>query len=273
MLPLLAAAWVVMGAQPAPGSNDHTEPPGFIAQLATSTLSVEGHASSTAHESILRDTVRRYFSDRGHLRTSIALRWDVPTPPGWALVTDIALRALSTTQSASVEVTPERVFVRGITASPEEWDKAVGRIEAALLEGMQLTHEVVVVSGQTAYPQSCHHQLSELSASTVIDFVSSSSELATGAAPQLDAIVELSVECGFLVLEVTGHTDASGSEDLNVALSRARAESVVDYLVTRGLARDRLIADGVGSAEPIATGSGRRARRQNRRVEFRFLEP
>lgn len=273
MLPLLAAAWVMAGAESAPSADPLFESPGFVARLATSTLSIEGHASSTAHESILRDTVRRYFSDRSHLRTSVALRWDVPTPPGWALVTDIAVRALSTTQSASVEVTPERVFVRGITASPEEWNKAVGRIEAALLEGMRLTHEVVVVSGQTSYPQSCHQQLGALSASTTIDFVSSSSELTSSAAPQLDAIVELSVECGYLVLEVTGHTDASGNEGQNVALSQARAEAVVDYLVTRGLPRDRLIADGVGSAEPIATGSGRRARRLNRRVEFGFLEP
>lgn len=272
MLPLLAVTWVLTGAV-ATDESVSSESPGFVAQLATSTLTVEGHASSTAHESILRDTVRRYFSDRDHLRTSVALRWDVPTPPGWALVTDIALRALSTTQSASVEVTPERVFVRGITASPDEWDNAVRRIEEALLQGMQLTHEVVVISDQTTYPQSCHEQLSELAASTNIDFVTSSSELTSGAGPQLDAIVELSVECGFLVLEVTGHTDASGSERQNVALSRARAEAVVDYLIGRGLAEERLIADGVGSAEPIAAGSSRRARRLNRRVEFRFLEP
>lgn len=273
MFALLAVAWVMMGASPTSSDTSFPESPGFSARLATSTLTVEGHSSSTAHESIIRDTVRRYFRDRGQLRISVALRGDIPTPPGWALVTDIALRALSATQSASVEVTPERVFVRGIAASPDEWDSAVQRIEGALLPGMQLTHEVVVVSGQASYPQSCHDQLSELSANTNIDFVTSSSELTTGAGPQLDAIVELSVECGFLVLEVTGHTDSSGDEGQNVQLSLARAEAVVTYLSARGMPSERLIADGVGSAEPIATGSSRRARQLNRRVEFRFLEP
>ncbi|MEG3158920.1 OmpA family protein [Sphingomonas sp. LB2R24] len=65
---------------------------------------------------------------------------------------------------------------------------------------------------------------------------------------------------------IEGHTDATGEHDRNMALSQARAQSVVDYLVTRGVDSGRLTAKGYGPDRPI---SGARATASaNRRVEF-----
>jgi outer membrane protein OmpA-like peptidoglycan-associated protein len=66
---------------------------------------------------------------------------------------------------------------------------------------------------------------------------------------------------------IVGHTDSSGSEALNNALSVARAEAVRDYLVSRGIARSRFVTAGRGSREPVADNSTPQGRDKNRRVE------
>lgn len=67
---------------------------------------------------------------------------------------------------------------------------------------------------------------------------------------------------------VIGHTDSLGSELYNLQLSIKRAEAVVDYLRTRGIALTRLHADGKGEAEPIADNGHDAGRAKNRRVEI-----
>jgi outer membrane protein OmpA-like peptidoglycan-associated protein len=72
----------------------------------------------------------------------------------------------------------------------------------------------------------------------------------------------------FRHVRVEGHTDNAGNRDANVTLSQNRAQACVDYLVGKGIARDRLSAQGFGPDRPIDTGRGRRAMARNRRVEF-----
>ncbi len=72
-------------------------------------------------------------------------------------------------------------------------------------------------------------------------------------------------------VQVEGHTDERGPDKKNKKLSQARAESVVKALVTRGIARSRLIPIGFGEEKPIDPGHNEAAWDQNRRVEFNFL--
>lgn len=72
---------------------------------------------------------------------------------------------------------------------------------------------------------------------------------------------------------VEGYTDAQGSDDLNQKLSDKRAESVRDYLVGHGVARDRVTAKGMGKANPIASNATAEGRADNRRVEIVFQPP
>ena len=69
-------------------------------------------------------------------------------------------------------------------------------------------------------------------------------------------------------ITIEGHTDNRGSEDINGPLSQARAESVRDYLVTRGVEASRLQARGHGSSQPAASNETARGRAENRRVTF-----
>jgi outer membrane protein OmpA-like peptidoglycan-associated protein len=75
------------------------------------------------------------------------------------------------------------------------------------------------------------------------------------------------------VIEVQGHTDSVGEPDRNLKLSNARAESVRQALVERGLPRDRLTARGLGETNPLGDNATPEGRAQNRRIEFRVTSP
>lgn len=72
-------------------------------------------------------------------------------------------------------------------------------------------------------------------------------------------------------LEISVHTDNTGTETANQNLSALRAELLVDYLVSTGMRRERLVARGYGSSRPVANNLTREGRRLNRRVDIRIL--
>lgn len=71
---------------------------------------------------------------------------------------------------------------------------------------------------------------------------------------------------------VYGHTDDQGDDQYNVTLSERRARAVLDYLVSSGIPREILEAQGFGKASPRVPGTSREARRKNRRVEVGIVD-
>jgi outer membrane protein OmpA-like peptidoglycan-associated protein len=74
-----------------------------------------------------------------------------------------------------------------------------------------------------------------------------------------------------LKVEISGHLDAGGPEDVLQKLSENRAQAVVDYLVATGIKSSRLVVKGYGSSKPIAENKTEYGRQQNRRTEFKIL--
>lgn len=93
-----------------------------------------------------------------------------------------------------------------------------------------------------------------------------SAELRDESAPTLDAVSAMLRADPALRLGVEGHTDAVGNDAANVGLSRERAEAVVQALVRRGIAPQRLEARGWGAAQPVADNDTPSGRARNRRV-------
>ncbi len=75
-----------------------------------------------------------------------------------------------------------------------------------------------------------------------------------------------------LRLEISGHTDSVGTRERNVELSLARAESVKEYLVGKGIDATRLVTRGAGPDEPVADNATKAGQAQNRRIEFKILQ-
>lgn len=72
---------------------------------------------------------------------------------------------------------------------------------------------------------------------------------------------------------IIGHTDSTGTDAINNPLSVNRAASTRDYLVARGVATNRIVINGQGSREPIASNNTVEGRAKNRRVEIFVAEP
>ena len=85
--------------------------------------------------------------------------------------------------------------------------------------------------------------------------------------PTLNRVAALLVEKNFS-LKLAGHTDITGSKELNMRLSKDRAESIKAYLVGQGANASRIEATGYGPDQPIATNKTAAGRQENRRVEF-----
>src|SRR5688572_15621481 len=89
--------------------------------------------------------------------------------------------------------------------------------------------------------------------------------------PVLDSVAQVLYKYTDTNLVVTGHTDSTGGADYNYNLSNRRATSVANYLATRGVDQGRLISQGVGPDQPIASNANDSGRAQNRRVELQIV--
>lgn len=103
------------------------------------------------------------------------------------------------------------------------------------------------------------------------NFATGSARLKPTAHPQLDEVVQFAKQYPDTHLLITGYTDNRGSSMMNHALSERRAESVKAYLVDRGVAAERITAQGMGEEHPVADNATAAGRAQNRRVEIRSV--
>jgi outer membrane protein OmpA-like peptidoglycan-associated protein len=89
---------------------------------------------------------------------------------------------------------------------------------------------------------------------------------------ELDRLFNIMTENAMMKIEISGHTDKTGSEPLNFKLSQDRAKAVVEYLVKKGINQARIEFRGYGSLQPISDNATSGGRAKNRRVEFKILE-
>ena len=88
---------------------------------------------------------------------------------------------------------------------------------------------------------------------------------------ELDKLADLLKKNPTVKIEISGHTDNKGDKKYNLALSQKRAESVVNYLVQKGIAAARLVAKGYGDTMPIAPNDTEENKAKNRRTEVKVL--
>ncbi len=82
----------------------------------------------------------------------------------------------------------------------------------------------------------------------------------------LDEVVKILNDYPDYVMSIEGHTDNVGKADKNLQLSKERAEAVKNYFISKGIAADRLMADGFGDTKPVASNKTAAGRAKNRRV-------
>ncbi|WP_296707118.1 OmpA family protein [Rhodoblastus sp.] len=116
--------------------------------------------------------------------------------------------------------------------------------------------------------ESCKRRLPEQARAAVIWFDYASADISPAGAALLDALASEAVKCPQASLEIFGHSDDVGSISHNFAWSWRRAETVAAFLLAAGVARDRLIIQGLGETAPLAPNDSDENRAKNRRIEI-----
>jgi len=99
-------------------------------------------------------------------------------------------------------------------------------------------------------------------------FASGKAMLLPGAQSSLNQVADALKDQSNATITVEGHTDSTGSDTTNMELSKARAESVGNYLMSRGVPKDQVTTVGLGSSRPVAGNDSPEGRANNRRVEI-----
>ena len=102
----------------------------------------------------------------------------------------------------------------------------------------------------------------------MVNFAFNSAELTSSAKTNLDKLATVLINNPDTNINIYGHTDNKGTAQVNQKISENRANSVKNYLISKGIASSRMITMGRGFSEPIASNDTDAGRAKNRRVEF-----
>lgn len=153
----------------------------------------------------------------------------------------------------------------------------VGQSPASLLdslaeiEGVRTVRDDLVVVDPVEVEAQKNRRFSQTLQSidtSSVAFRAGSVEFSSGTEPALQALSDLMLENPDQRIRIEGHTDNTGPDAVNMRLSQERASAVANYLVSRGIAPERLIVKGYGSSQPISSNDSEDGRSRNRRIEI-----
>jgi len=197
-------------------------------------------------------------------------------PAGWSVRVLSGIEALAKLKNGSATVRPDTVIIRGSTGNPE----ASAEISRLLVEklGADATFDVSVTYVEALdpvaaipTPEECVAKVTEATAGRKILFDPGSATITAATQPVVDDIAEVLKDCADAPIEIAGYTDSQGREEMNLALSKNRAEAVLSALRARRVVTGGFTATGYGEADPIDDNSTEAGREANRRIEFRLL--
>lgn len=276
-LPEVFSLSAVLPETPAtPPAADGNEIVGF-----TATRSPEGQVQLRGRvtDPALREAVASFARARfGTDGLHDVLRTDPGLPEGWSVRVLAGLEGLAMLHSGSLTVTAEGIVLRGVSDAPERSAQVAEAMARMLPEGetpeIDITYdERLDPRASLPTPQECMERVAAVLADGQIVFDPGSATIDAAASLVIDRIAEVMRDCAEVEMqvEIGGHTDAQGRDGMNLALSQARAEAVLDSLLARGVLTANMTARGYGSAVPVADNATEEGRERNRRIEFRLL--
>lgn len=209
-----------------------------------------------------------------------------------SMVSTLALfgLTLSVAGCAAIERQHERMTERDKTKKGAAIGAGAGAVLGAVLGEGELDEILAgaaigagIGAGVGAYMDRQEEKLAQIPGTTVerieddmllvhfdsdVLFAVDSSALEESSRVALDRAASVFAEFPKTAIIAQGHTDSSGSDEYNQALSERRATAVVHHLLTQGVASARITSRGYGEQHPIADNATPAGRRQNRRVDL-----
>lgn len=282
---LLAAAYWWASRQPA---ADPIPPPPTTVPTTTapvpapepSSVRIERNAETVIVEGIVKSESERDALIAAVTESGFEVDDRIDVSPGVddsdpRVVAALLGSLLAGTDDGALTLDDGTVTIAGEALDPVEAEEIRAAIETVSAAGLtvvdQTTIRVLPEEVQIALLQKEIDQIFELAREIegqYPNFEVSVDQLSSGAKATLDRVVVAMRRYPLPAADIIGHTDSTGSVELNQQLSEARALTVMEYLVGAGVDAGRLQAIGRGAGEPVADNSSESGRAENRRVDF-----
>ena len=259
---------------PVPEKED-TGPAEFVA-----TLSPEGQVQLRGRIGSLefREAADSFAKSKfGTANVYTAARVVPNLPANWPTRVMTGIEALGFLDNGAVTVTPDLLAISGRSGNKQASDAVARLLVEKIGDAGQFDIDITYIEeldpvAALPSPEECEMQIAEIIQDGKITFEPGSATIDEAALTTMDKIAELLADCGTIRLEVQGHTDSQGREEMNLSLSQARAESVLNELRARRVLTSGFVAKGYGEAVPIAENDTEEGREANRRIEFRLIK-
>jgi OOP family OmpA-OmpF porin len=256
-------------AATAPAVTPALAPPSFSfdALRDAGKLTLSGNYPDDDTHSKIIDAAKSLFSSD---EISDELKAAPGAPNGFAAAALGGLNALSRLAKGSFSLSSTDAKLSGEALYGGAVKSIQDSFTAAIPEGFKTAPTEIAVSAPAPAVDApnCQSMLNGILSKSKINFDTGKATISPVSSGLLDTIVATIGRCPSNAIEVSGHTDSSGNEAANVALSEQRAKAVVVYLTDAGVPAIRLTAVGLGSSHPIASNDTDEGKALNRRIEF-----
>ncbi len=245
----------------------------------TATLNADGQAviEGAVKDTLTREVVMRFSEAKfGYGRVEDRMWLDANLPDGWQVRIFRLIEALALLNEGSATMTADGLDIGG-DAGFESPDAELRKLLAGVYSADETTLSISYtepVGGEGARwldPRICVSRITKILSENSIIFTPSSAVISDPSIPTIEAIAALLTQCRDARIEIGGHTDSQGREEMNRSLSQGRADAVLDALLAQNLLLGDLSAKGYGESEPIADNGTEEGRAANRRIEFKLL--
>ncbi|MDT2033904.1 MAG: OmpA family protein [Planktomarina sp.] len=256
--------------------NGGQGPPSMVATLSPEgQVQVRGPVLDGLTQSTLKSFAHATFGTKDVL---LATKIRETLPAGWSVRTMVSLAALNELNSGIVEVSPNLISISGLTGNKATSTKIsqilLDRIGNSALFELDITYlKELDPLARLLDQNECLQEVKGLIKSNKITFEPSSTTLDQNSQKTIVAISEVFSRCAEAPIEIGGHTDSQGREEMNLNLSQSRADSVLNALRSAKVKMKTLTSIGYGESTPIAENTTEEGREANRRIEFSLIKP
>ena len=199
-------------------------------------------------------------------------------PEGWMVRSLASLAGLSKLNSGIATVSPNAIDITGLTGRRSAKTDIAQILIDRLGDGAEFELEVTYLEeldplARMLNGTECVAEITDLASQNKIKFEPGSATLDGDSRDTVLAIAEVFERCLEAPIEIGGHTDSQGREEMNLNLSKGRAEAVLTALRGARVKLKSLTAEGYGETQPIADNGTEEGREANRRIEFRLVTP
>jgi OOP family OmpA-OmpF porin len=237
-------------------------------------VKIVGPVSESFDEALIANFAKARF---GSEQASTSLYNVASLPTGWGFRIIAGLEGLHELKNGILEITPNLIEIKGTTQQQFSSAKITKIIGDKIGYNQRLSIEIDYVAKPEPVDNSltarqCVDKINNVLQSRKINFEPSSDRVDLTGQKILDDIAKILFNCSDIILEIGGHTDSQGREQMNLSLSQARANAVLFELQRRRILTKNIVAKGYGETRPIASNDTEQGREQNRRIEFKHID-